>query len=173
MKSIKYALFGLAGLAGVALSAFGPIKIPYSESLTKSYYRYALAGLLVFTLAIGVVIGAFLYTFEANSFKSEIVQLIKEKQQRDLVIEGDIKVTFFPKLGVDLGKVSLSQRNSAKEFRYEHARLYVAMAPLLGKRFVVEQILIDGLRVDLVRYKDGSTNFDDWLVQKTARRWRS
>jgi AsmA protein len=166
MKSLKYALFGLVGLAGVALSAFGPIKIPYSESLTRSYYRYAVGALLVFVLSIGVIVGAFLYTFDANRFKTQIVQFVKEKRQRDLVFEGDIKVTLFPKLGVNLGKVSLSQRNSAKEFAaINNAQLHVAWLPLLRKQFVVEQILIDGLRADLVRYKDGSTNFDDWLAE--------
>ena len=37
MKAFKYALLGLAGIIGLAISTFGPVKVPFAESLAKSY----------------------------------------------------------------------------------------------------------------------------------------
>ena len=43
-------------------------------------------------------------------------QLVKDKKQRDLKLDGDIKLKFWPSIGADLGKMSLSEFKSDKEF---------------------------------------------------------
>lgn len=165
MKAFKYALLGLAGIIGLAISTFGPVKVPFAESLAKSYYRYALGALMFVLLLISVAVGLFIFTFDANNFKSEIVQFVKERTQRDLVLQGSIKVTFFPKLGLDSGHASLSQRNSAKEFAsINNARLYIAWLPLFKRKLVFDRVEIDGIRANVVHLKDGSTNYDDLLI---------
>ncbi|HEY4696884.1 MAG TPA: AsmA family protein [Gallionella sp.] len=165
MKAIKYALFGLAGVIGMLVSVFGPVKVPFAEALAKTYYRYALGAVLVILLLITVVLGLFILTFDANNFKSEIIQFVKERTQRELVLQGDIKVTFLPKLGLDSGKLSLSQRNSAKEFAsINNARLYIAWWPLFKRQLVFDRVEIDGIHANVVRLKDGTTNFDDLLI---------
>jgi AsmA protein len=165
MKAIKYALLGLAGVIGMLVSMFGPVKIPFAEALAKTYYRYALGGVLVVLLLVTIVAGLFLITFDANNFKSEIIQFVKDRTQRELVLQGDIKVTFLPKLGLDSGKLSISQRNSAKEFAsVNNARLYIAWWPLFKRQLVFDRVEIDGIHANVVRLKDGSTNFDDLLI---------
>ncbi|MFZ5524703.1 MAG: AsmA family protein [Pseudomonadota bacterium] len=165
MKAIKYALLGLIGVIGMLVSMFGPVKVPFAEGLAKTYYRYAFGGILVVLLLITIVFGLFLITFDANNFKSEIIQFVKDRTQRELVLQGDIKVTFFPKLGLDSGKLSLSQRNSAKEFAsVNNARLYIAWLPLFKRQLVFNRVEIDGIHANVVRLKDGSTNFDDLLI---------
>ncbi|MEO8331790.1 MAG: AsmA family protein, partial [Gallionella sp.] len=165
MKAVKFALLGLAGVIGMLVSMFGPVKIPFAEALAKTYYRYALGALLIILLLIPVAVGLFLLAFDANNFKSEIIQFVKERTQRDLVLQGDIKVTFFPKLGLDSGKLSLSQRNSAREFAsISNARLYIAWLPLLKRQLVFDHVVIDGIHANVIRLKDGSTNFDDLLI---------
>ena len=165
MKAIKYALLGLIGVIGMLVSMFGPVKVPFAEGLAKTYYRYALGGVLVILLLITIVFGLFLFTFDANNFKSEIIQFVKDRTQRELVLQGDIKVTFFPKLGLDSGKLSLSQRNSAKEFAsVNNARLYIAWLPLFKRQLVFNRVEIDGIHANVVRLKDGSTNLDDLLI---------
>jgi AsmA protein len=78
-------------------------------------------------------------------------------------------VTFFPKLGLDSGKASLSQRNSAKEFAsINNARFYVAWWPLFRKQLVLERVEIDGMHANLTRFKDGTTNYDDLLLRNEA-----
>lgn len=165
MKAIKYAVLGLVGVIGMLVSMFGPIKVPFAESLAKTYYRYALGALLIMLMLIPAVIGLFLLTFDANNFKSEIIHFVKERTRRDLVLQGDIKITFFPKLGLDSGKLSLSQRNSAKEFAsINNARFYIAWWPLFKRQLVFDRVEINGIHANVVRLMDGTTNFDDLLI---------
>jgi AsmA protein len=124
-------------------------------------------------ISIGVILAAFLAlvvlvaaTFNPNDYKPLIIKLVQEKKQRTLKLEGDIKLTFFPRIGADLGKLSLSEHGSDQEFAaVDSARVSLAVLPLLKKQLVVDRIRIDGIRARLVRYPDGSTNIDD-LLQK-------
>ena len=168
MKAIKNSALGLFGITGVVVSIFG-IKIPFAESFAKEHWRAGLAALLLIILMIPAAIGLFLYLVDTNRFKTEIVQYVKEHTQRDLVLQGDLKVTFFPKLGLDSGKMSLSERNSAREFAsINNARLYIAWWPLFKKQLVLERVEIDGIHANLTRFKDGTTNFDDLLIRNEA-----
>ena len=166
MKSFKYALLGLYGVIGMLISVFGPFKMPFAESLAKEHYRYALGGVLIVLLILPVAMVVFILSFNANNFKTEIIQYVKEHTQRELVLPGDIKVTFFPRLGMDSGKMLLKQRNSAREFAsVDNARLYIAWLPLLHRQLVFDHVEIDGARANLIRFKDGTTNYDDLLIR--------
>jgi AsmA protein len=165
MKAIKNSALGLTGIIGVVVSLFG-FKVPFAESLAKEHWRHGLAALLLIILMIPAAIGLFLHYVDPNRFKAEIVHVVKAQTQRDLVLQGDIKLAFFPKLGLDLGRMSLSQRNSAKEFAsINNARLYIAWLPLLKKQLVFDRVEIDGIRANVTRLKDGTTNFDDLLIR--------
>jgi AsmA protein len=112
--------------------------------------------------AVGAAILA--ATFNPNDYKPQIIRLVQEKKQRTLTIPGEIKLSFFPKIGVDLGRLSMSEHGSSAEFAaVDSARLSLALIPLLSKQFVVDQVRVDGLRARLIRFKDGSTNIDDLL----------
>ena len=166
MKAIKNALLGLYGVIGLLISTFGLFKLPFSEQLAKEHYRYAIGGVLIILLILPVAIGVFILSFNANNFKTEIVQFVKEHTQRDLVLQGDIKVTFFSKLGLESGKILLSQRNSAREFAsVNNVRLYIEWLPLLKRQLVFDHIEIDGAHVNLTRFKDGTSNYDDLLIR--------
>lgn len=166
MRSFKYALLGLYGIIGMLVSTFGLFRVPFAESLAREHYRYAIGGVLIILLTLPVIAGVFILSFNANNYKTEIVQYVKAHTQRDLVLQGDIKVAFFPKLGLDTGKMLLSQRNSAREFAtVNNARLYIAWLPLLKMQLVFDHVEIDGAHVNLTRYKDGSANYDDLLIR--------
>jgi AsmA protein len=108
-------------------------------------------------------------TFDPNQYKGQVADLVKEKTRRSLTIEGDIKLTLFPKLGVQLGKTRLSEFSSDKEFAgLEQMRVSLALLPLLSKQVVVDQVQLDGLRVNLVKNRNGRTNFADLLGAEEA-----
>ena len=133
----------------------------------KKIIKYIAYGLLgAFALLI-VVVSYVAATFNPNDYKDIIVKLVQEKKQRTLDLQGDIKLTFWPKLGADLGKVKLSEHNnSPKEFAsIDSAKVSLALLPLLKKELVIDTIYIDGLNVTIIRHKDGTTNFDD-LISK-------
>ena len=135
----------------------------------KKFLKFSLFGLggLIALVLIAVVIVT--VTFNPNDYKPQIVKMVKEKKQRTLNIEGDIKLAFWPKLGADLGKVSISEHNGDKEFAaMDGAKVFLAIMPLLKKELVVDTIRVDGVRANIVRYKDGTTNFDDLLSKEES-----
>ena len=128
------------------------------------YALFGLGGVILLLIAIVAVVAA---TFDPNDYKPLIVKLVQEKKQRTLNIEGDIKLAFWPKIGANLGKITLSEHNSAKQFAaVDGLKVSLALLPLLKKELVVDTIYVDGARANIVRNKDGSTNFDDLLSQE-------
>jgi AsmA protein len=123
------------------------------------YVLYAVGALIVLLVAVVAIVAA---VFDPNAYKPQIVQLVKEKTGRTLTIEGSIGLKFFPKIGAGIGKTTLSEHNSPKEFAgVDNAQVYVALWPLLSKQVVVDEVRVDGLRANLVKLKDGTTNFSD------------
>lgn len=164
-SSLKLAFLGWYGIVGLTLSYVAPFKLPFAEGYAKEYWRHALGSLMLMLGLVATAIGSALYLLDANDFKGQIVDYVKTHKQRELVLEGDIHLTWFPQLGLETGKLSLSQRNSGRKFAsVNNARLYVAWWPLLTKRVQVERIVLDGVHANLVRHRDGSTNFDDLLT---------
>lgn len=130
------------------------------------YALFTAGGLAALLVTAAVVLTL---TFDPNDYKPLIVKAVKDKKQRTLNIEGDIKLAFWPKLGADLGRVSISERNGDALFAsMESARVFVAVMPLLRRELVVDTVRIDGVRANIVRYQDGSTNFDDLLSEEEA-----
>jgi AsmA protein len=128
------------------------------------YLLIALASVFLLLAGAAAIVAA---TFNPNDYKSLIIRQVQEKKQRTLAIPGDIRLTFFPKLGADLGQVTLSEHQSSTEFAsIDHARVSLALLPLLSRELVVDRIQIDGLRASLRRFKDGSTSIDDLLPGK-------
>ena len=126
-----------------------------------------LAGLVaIAALAVGVLLAR----FDPDAYKPEIQRLVKEKTGRTLRIEGTLGLSFYPNVGVTVGKASLSGLDASRGFAsIEQARVSVAVMPLLSQRLVVDQVLLAGLRLDLARAKDGKTNFDDLAGGQPAR----
>lgn len=162
--SLKLAFLGWYGVVGVTLAYITPVKLPFAEGYAKEHWRHALGSLVLMLMLIGGIVSLAFHLLDANDFKSQIVDYVKTHKQRDLVLEGDIHVTWFPQLGLETGKLSLSQRNSSLKFAsVENARLYVAWWPLFIKQVQVERVVLDGVHANLQRHPDGSTNFDDLL----------
>ncbi len=124
--------------------------------------KWALLGLGAAVLIAVAVVAYFVATFDPNDYKPRIVELVKRQTGRTLALDGKIGLTFFPKIGATLGKVTLSEPNSPAIFaRVDEARVAVALLPLLSRHVIVDRVTLTGLAVDLVRHKDGRTNFDD------------
>jgi len=123
------------------------------------YTLYALGGLVVLVV---VAVAVLLATFDPNKYKSELARVVKEKTGRTLTIDGTIGLSFFPSIGVAVGKTSLSERNSGQAFaRIDDIKVSLALLPLLSKQVVVDRVTLSGLNVDLVQGKGGKTNFSD------------
>jgi AsmA protein len=126
-------------------------------------------GLIGTGAVVGIAVAGIAYvavTFNPNDYKSKIIQAVKDNKQRNLRLDGDIKLSFFPSIGASLSKVSLSEFRNDKEFAaIESARVSLALMPLLRKQVVVDEVAVIGLKANLVMRKDGTTNIDDLLGQ--------
>ncbi len=124
---------------------------------------FVLGGLVVLLAAAAAFIVA---TFDANKWKGEISQLVQEKKNRSLKIEGDLSLSLFPSIGVQLGKATLSEHKSEQVFAsVSNARISLRLMPLLSKQVVVDTVELDGVKARLVRFKDGRMNIDDLLAK--------
>ena len=132
----------------------------------KKLLKYSLFGIGGLVLLLAILLAVVAATFNPNDYKPLIVKLVQEKKQRTLHIDGDIKLAFWPKIGADLGKISLSEHNGDQEFAsVNSAKVSLALLPLLKKELVVDTIYVDGAKANIVRFKDGTTNLDD-LISK-------
>ena len=119
-------------------------------------------------LAVLVLLVVYLaVTFNPNDYKPTVIQLVKDKKQRTLDIKGDIKLSFWPKIGADLGEITLSEHQSDKQFvAIKSAKVALAVLSLLKKEIVVDTVYLDGAQVNVIQHADGSFNFDDLLSKE-------
>lgn len=118
----------------------------------------AVAGLLA-TAAVVFVAG-----FDVNRYKPELVEAIRERTGRVLSIDGELSLSLLPRLGLAIGPARLSGPGGHGEFaQFDAAQVGVALWPLLSRRLVIERVSLEGLKLEAVRRRNGSTNFDDLL----------
>jgi AsmA protein len=78
----------------------------------NKYLKYGLWCLGVLVLLLASVVAYIALTFNPNDYKPQIIQSVKDSKQRTLKLDGDIKLHFFPSIGVSLSKVWLSEFQS-------------------------------------------------------------
>ena len=126
--------------------------------------KYGLIGLG--TLVVVAVAGAAIFaaTFDPNRYKGEIERLAAEKTGRTLKLNGDIKVAFWPSLGVEVAGVTFSEKGSKDQFvAFDSAHASVKLMPLLHGEYIVDAVKLDGLKARIVKGKDGRYNFSDLM----------
>lgn len=130
------------------------------------YAAFVLGGLAALLAAIVLYVAI---TFDAVRLKDELRRVVQEQKQRTLEIEGDVDLSFYPNLGLSLGRTTLSEHASSERFaQIDGARVSVAVLPLLSGALVVDEIRVEGAAVNLVRHKDGSFNFEDLLSDESS-----
>lgn len=130
------------------------MKVGFKRVLT------GLAALVV--LALGAL-ALFLLTFDPNAYKSKFEEFVYERYQRTLSIEGEIELSLFPRIGLSVQNVSLSNPGNKDELfaSIDSARFAVAIWPLLSNRFVVDHVAISGFKAWIRRDEQGRYNFND------------
>ncbi|MCG5515308.1 MULTISPECIES: AsmA family protein [unclassified Ectothiorhodospira] len=127
----------------------------------------ALFGLLVLFV---VLVGFLLVTVDPNDYKDRISEVVEEQTGRTLVISGDIGLSVFPRLGLELGEATLSNAEGFEEAHFARVGevdVAVALLPLLRRELQVQQVRLEGLELNLARDADGRANWDD-LVDAEA-----
>ncbi|HLU03106.1 MAG TPA: AsmA family protein [Advenella sp.] len=132
----------------------------------KVWLKRILIGLVVLMLFAFVGAAVFLLTFDPNAYKHKIESIVQERYNRTMVIEGDLELSLFPRIGLSVRKISLSEPNSTTTFAsIDSARFAVAIWPLMSNRLVVDHVAVSGLKGWIVRDEKGNFNFEDLLTQ--------
>jgi len=121
-----------------------------------------LLGLLV-VLAVAAVIIIPLVV-DPNDYRDKISQGVEEETGRSFEIEGEISLSVFPWLGLEVGRMRLGNPpgfGPEPFIEIGSAAVGARLLPLLSRRLEVSTLRLDGLRVDLVRLPDGSVNWKD------------
>ncbi|TAM08721.1 MAG: AsmA family protein, partial [Pusillimonas sp.] len=128
----------------------------------KIWFKRIVIGIVAALIVAVVGLAIFLLTFDPNFYKSKLSDLVYNKYHRTLLINGDIQLSLFPRIGLSLKDVSLSEPNSNNIFAsVDSARFAVAIWPLLSNRFVVDHVSVSGLKAWVSRNREGHFNFRD------------
>jgi AsmA protein len=125
---------------------------------------------LVFTL-IAVVVGLVLvlvialpFFVDPNDYKDEIATAVAKQTGRTLTIDGDIGLSVFPWLGLDIGSAQLSNAAGFGDHpmaSMEQVQVRVKLLPLLRKELEMDTVKLNGLHLSLARDENGRTNWED------------
>ncbi len=136
-----------------------------------------ITGIVVGILILLVIVLALALPFliNPNRYKDDIAAAVKEKTGRELVIQGDIKLSMFPWLGVQIGPMELSNAEGfggAPFAAINETDVHVHFWPLLHRRIEVGAVKLDGLTLDLELDANGHNNWQDineHLARSTAK----
>ena len=126
-------------------------------------------GAVVVLLVVAVV--AIPMLVDPNDFRDELVQGVKDNTGRDLTIEGDIALSVFPWLGVDLGPMKLGNAPGFDGDTFASTKrvsVKVKLMPLLSRRLEADTVVVEGLELNLARNAEGGSNWDDLAGGKPA-----
>ncbi len=121
-----------------------------------------LAGALVVLLA-AVLLAARVWV-NPNHYKGNLAAMVKESTGRELQLPGDIKLSVFPWLALEVGPASLSNLpgfGAEPLLAFSHASFRIKLLPLLRRRLELSRIELDGLDLRLRRNGDGRGNWQD------------
>lgn len=106
---------------------------------------------------------------DPNDYKDTIARKVKEETGRDLSIDGNIGLTFYPWLGLDIEGVTLSNANGFGKAPFLQTKTIKARAkllPLLRKELEMDTLVLHGATINLAKNAKGVTNWDDLLKPK-------
>ena len=117
-----------------------------------------------FTDLIGAAVVLIPQFVDPNDYRDVVIEQVKQQTGRDLEIAGDMKLSVFPWLGLDIGKVRLGNAPGFKNDTFASSnrmKVQVKLMPLLSRKVEMSEVTIEGLAVNLERDASGKTNWDD------------
>ncbi|MCX5869700.1 MAG: AsmA family protein [Deltaproteobacteria bacterium] len=124
---------------------------------------------VLFSLAVSIflLILALPYLINPNDYKTLVTDLVREKTGRELVLSGDIQMQISPWLNVTcvFGKVRLANNvpfANSTFIESDQVTIELSLWPLLlQKRLHMTDIILDGVTLNLLRNKEGVTNWEE------------
>lgn len=136
----------------------------------KKWFKRIVISIVVLMIVAFIGIAVFILNFDPSAYKDKLAQMIKTQYNRDLVVAGDIELSLFPRIGLSMENISLTEPSSQERFvDIDKVRMAVALWPLISNRFLVDHLAIDGLKANIKRDEQGHYNFEDLLRQSLVQ----
>ena len=121
-----------------------------------------LVGLMVVLVIAAVIIIPLVV--DPNDFRERIAAAVEEETGRSFEIEGEISLSVFPWLGLEVGRTRLGNPpgfGDAPFAEIASAGVGARLVPLLSRRLEISTLRLDGLRLNFLQLADGSNNWAD------------
>ena len=125
---------------------------------------------LIILIVAGLI--ALPFFIDPNDYKQEISEQVEKATGRNLTLDGDIKLSVFPWIALELGPLSLSNAKGFKADKFvkiEATQIRIKLLPLLKKQLEMDTLVFDGLTLNLEKNKAGKTNWDDLTGENKAK----
>jgi len=122
-----------------------------------------LAGFIAVILLLLVVGGLVLSQINWNSYKPQLTAMASEKLGRDLTIDGDIRLSFWPILGISVDKIGLANAKGGvapQLLTIEQVTAEADLAMLLRRQINVTSLRIDQPKIYLEQLPNGQGNWN-------------
>lgn len=137
---------------------------PQSASTAGTWIRRIALAVLVLIVIVAAGLAWVATHFDAARVQGLLVDWMRDHNQRELRIDGPLKLSVFPRIELHLSKVALSEHAQATQFAaIEDAALAVQVMPLFSGRLVVDRISASGVQVRFTRDAQGRMNIDDLI----------
>ena len=121
---------------------------------------------IIATLFIAVFL--FVLEFEPNDYKKQLTELIKDQTGRTLKIEGNIALTLYPQIILEVDSISFSNYLAESKFAtINQLKLTIKLLPLLYQHIEIESFFLDKIKLNLIQTSN-SNNWDDLFKQETT-----
>lgn len=133
--------------------------------------QFIIKSILGLIVLIVVALVALPLVLNPNDFKPQITTQVEQLTGRSFALDGDIGLTYFPWLGLELNHVKLGNAPGFGEQSFAEiakARVRVKLMQLLRKELSIDTLILQGLKLHLARDKSGKTNWDD-LVDRSNK----
>lgn len=138
----------------------------------------------IISLAVVIFIGliiipvSFLLIIDPNNYKQDIEQFIEQKTDQKVAIRGDIKLAFWPYPAIEVNDLSLGQPLEFKSLTKQDfisikkLALNLPLQDLIKGKFAINNLLIDGGQVFLVKNSANKYNFESFVEQNPNKNFR-
>jgi len=123
----------------------------------------------LFTVVVLAVVALVVFV-DPNDFKDDIKQVVETQTGREFEMQS-IELSFFPKVGLQLQKVKLSNAQGFSEQPFaqiDSVNIGAEILPLFSQQLIVDTLGLTGLKLSLEKNKDGTTNWQDLAKSSPA-----
>lgn len=131
------------------------------------WFAGAFVGLL-FLLALAILLVPMFV--DPNDFRGEISSVVKQQTGRDLRLDGELKISVFPWLGIRTQGLSLSQPEQigGDMVTVEKAQLRLKLLPLISKQLEIDTVVLEKPTLNLITLVDGTSSFTGLVAEEVA-----